>query len=156
MISQITPTSGSSNPSTGSGKAPGEKLMGAGSIVLLAFYLVTISVLVLYGLIKLAPYPTLSGEAKEGVQATANGSPSPSPSASPTRAMRDPEQISFFFGLIKPLIYAETRLLLIVMLAGALGSLMHGLRSLYWYTGNRQMVWSWAAFTYCCLLWARY
>ena len=32
------------------------------------------------------------------------------------------------------------------MLTGALGSLMHALRSLYWYTGNREMVWSWAAF----------
>jgi hypothetical protein len=58
----------------------------------------------------------------------------------------DPEVISFFNGRFTPKIHAETRLLLLVMLAGALGSLMHSLRSLYWYTGNREMVWSWAAF----------
>ena len=37
----------------------------------------------------------------------------------------------------------EVRLLLIVALAGALGSLVHALRSLYWYVGNRELVRSW-------------
>lgn len=37
----------------------------------------------------------------------------------------------------------EVRLLWIVMLAGALGSLIHALRSVYWYVGNRKFVWSW-------------
>jgi len=118
--------------------------MGAVWIGLIAIYLIVISVLVLYGLLKLWPHPTPSGEPKDTAQATA--SPSPAPSASPNRALPDPEQISFFGGWLKPQIYAETRLLLLVMLAGALGSLMHSLRSLYWYTGNRLMVWSWAAF----------
>jgi hypothetical protein len=117
--------------------------MSAGSIALMAIYLIAISVLVLYGLIKLSPHPTPSGEAKEGTQANATASTSPTPAPSP-KPLPDPEQISFFGGLIKPQVYAETRLLLIVMLAGCLGSLMHALRSLYWYTGNRHMVWSWA------------
>jgi len=39
--------------------------------------------------------------------------------------------------------FQETRLLLIVALAGALGSLVHALRSFYKYVGNRQLVWSW-------------
>jgi hypothetical protein len=30
------------------------------------------------------------------------------------------------------------------MLSGALGSLLHSLRSLYWYSGNRRLVWSWS------------
>jgi hypothetical protein len=32
-----------------------------------------------------------------------------------------------------------------VLLAGALGSLVHALRSVYWYVGNRDLVWSWVA-----------
>ena len=42
-------------------------------------------------------------------------------------------------------IYDEDRLLMIVLLAGALGALVHGLRSLSWYTGQREAVWSWSA-----------
>jgi len=42
-------------------------------------------------------------------------------------------------------IYDVIRLLLIAGLAGALGSLVHGIRSLYWYIGNRQLVRSWVA-----------
>jgi hypothetical protein len=37
----------------------------------------------------------------------------------------------------------EERLFLIVALAGALGSLVHALRSFYWYVGNRELVLSW-------------
>lgn len=37
----------------------------------------------------------------------------------------------------------EQRLLLIVILAGALGGLIHALRSLYWYAGNRRLKRSW-------------
>ena len=143
MSTQITGTSTPPNPPDQSDKPPGHKPMGAIWIGLIAIYLLLISVLVLYGLLKLWPHPTPSGEPKDAAQATASASPSPA--ASP-RALPDPEQISFFGGWLKPQIYAETRLLLLVMLAGALGSLMHSLRSLYWYTGNRLMVWSWAAF----------
>lgn len=31
----------------------------------------------------------------------------------------------------------------LMILAGALGATLHGLRSFYWYVGNRQLVWSW-------------
>jgi len=37
------------------------------------------------------------------------------------------------------------RLIFIVVMAGALGSMVHVLRSLYWYVGNRELVWSWLA-----------
>ena len=156
---------------------PGKSMMGAGSIAVIALYLIALSLLNLYGLVKLWPYPTPSGEPKAEATAspsptpsptatatttpspavspagspspvtvaTATASPTPSPSPSPT-GLPDPEVISFFNGRFTPKIHAETRLLLLVMLAGALGSLMHALRSLYWYTGNREMVWSWAAF----------
>ena len=39
----------------------------------------------------------------------------------------------------------EGRMFLIVALAGALGSLVHALRSFYWYVGNRELVLSWLA-----------
>lgn len=38
----------------------------------------------------------------------------------------------------------EARLVLLVALSGALGGLVHSLRSFYWYLGNRELVWSWA------------
>lgn len=193
---------------------PGEGPMGPAWILAVSIYLVVASVIVMYGLIKLWPYPTPSGEAKVEGQATPSPTPaaqaanpsgattapaqgsapasasaqtsaaaqppapgartatqpaaagqttgpagtspttapqtqlpaaSPSP-APPKRELPDPEPMSFFGGWIKANIYLETRLLLLVMLAGALGSLLHSLRSLYWYTGNRMMVWSWVAF----------
>lgn len=40
----------------------------------------------------------------------------------------------------------EERLFLIVMFSGALGGLVHSLRSFYWYAGNRKLVLSWAGF----------
>lgn len=43
------------------------------------------------------------------------------------------------------LISDDGRLLLVVALAGALGGLIHVLRSAYWYIGNRELVRSWLA-----------
>jgi hypothetical protein len=40
----------------------------------------------------------------------------------------------------------EERLFLIVMFAGALGGLVHALRSFYWYAGCRKLVLSWVGF----------
>lgn len=42
-------------------------------------------------------------------------------------------------------LWGETRLLLIVMLCGFLGAMIYSLRSFFWYTGNRELVWSWMA-----------
>jgi phosphatidylglycerophosphate synthase len=50
----------------------------------------------------------------------------------------------YAFGLAF-LVYDEVRLLWIVIIAGALGSLVHALRSVYWYVGNRNLVSSWLA-----------
>ena len=47
-------------------------------------------------------------------------------------------------------LWADARLLIIVVLAGALGASIHALRSLSWYVGNRQLLWSWLA-TYLAL-----
>lgn len=164
---------------------PGGRHMAGPVIWIVGIYLVALSVLVLYSLVKLWPYPTPSGEPKEtaaasqGVPAssatptpaqegaaapgqspgiaaaTATPTPTPTPAAATTpsssaaaratgeKKLPDPEFISFFGGRLQGDIYLETRLLLLVMLSGALGSLMHSLRSLYWYAGNRMLVWSW-------------
>ena len=156
---------------------PGSQRMKPRWIVLVAVYLVVVSAFVLYGLIKLWPYPSPGGELPPdqvaGSQAPTNnqssGSTAAPGNAQPTGGMTtppsgsgqpqsqtggaqrspklpDPEKIRFFGGRFEANVFLETRLLLLVMLAGALGSLMHALRSLYWYTGNRMMVWSWVAF----------
>lgn len=94
-----------------------------------------------------SPQPTPAGSLtpSPSPQATATLSPSPgsSPNASPSGEEQAGQTVSFFFGSYE--IPPEMRLLLIVMLAGALGSLVHGLRSLSWYVGNRELRWSWLA-----------
>jgi len=164
-------------------EGPGAGHMRPLWIVAVAVYLVLISTLVVYGLIKLWPYPTPSGEQPTDQVATtqapvnqsngsgnspaqpgnAGGPTNPPASGNPQTPaangngggrtntqkpseLPDPDYIKFFGGRFEATVYLETRLLLLVMLAGALGSLMHALRSLYWYTGNRKMIWSWVAF----------
>jgi len=201
-------------------QGPGSDYMKPQWIILVGAYLVLLSGFVLYGLIKLWPYPTPSTEAPTDQVATTSAPANPSNSASPVAANSptlaanaggstnrpaatssqtpprnssgnsptppsgsgassspasnpagpaagqspqtqpspvsstvagnqkpikwlDPEHIKFFGGRFEADVYLETRLLLLVMLSGALGSLMHALRSFYWYTGNRMMVWSW-------------
>jgi len=63
---------------------------------------------------------------------------------SPTDSMYDPECVSIA-GREFPL-WAEQRLLLIVILCGFLGGLVHTIRSIGWYIGNRWLVRSWIPF----------
>lgn len=49
--------------------------------------------------------------------------------------------IDYFGGKID--LGPEARLLALVIFAGALGGTIHSLRSLSWYIGNRELVWSW-------------
>ena len=65
-------------------------------------------------------------------------SATPSPSGTPTPAPGHVKVLGKQFE-----VYDEVRLLWIVILAGALGSLVHALRSVYWYVGMRGLVWSW-------------
>jgi len=59
----------------------------------------------------------------------------------PKDSAKDPSCVSVF-RIAFPL-WAEQRLMLIVLIAGALGSLLHALRSIGWYVGNRELVRSW-------------
>lgn len=89
--------------------------VGPTGIILMTIYLILFSILLLYSIIQL--WPPKAGA--EGAAST----------------------VSFLFW--ERQIDDEIRLLLIVALAGALGGLVHTLRSLYWYVGNRELVLSW-------------
>jgi hypothetical protein len=87
----------------------------------------------------LTPSTTLSSDrlAQASPAESAPGgvaTPTPTPSAERAR-------IRIFFWHFE--IWDEVRLLLIVILAGALGSLVHTVRSIFWYVGNRLLKWSW-------------
>jgi hypothetical protein len=45
-------------------------------------------------------------------------------------------------------LFNETRLLFLVLVAGALGSLIHAIRSVFWYLGNRDLIASWLPMYY--------
>jgi len=109
------------------GKTTASKRTGVGAslvppvgVVLITAYLILASLLLLYGLVQFWPLPTPA----EG----------PAPVSSPA---------TFLFCTL--LISDEVRLIFIVAMAGALGSMVHALRSLYWYVGNRELVFSWLA-----------
>ncbi|MGH9873739.1 MAG: hypothetical protein ACRD9S_14920 [Pyrinomonadaceae bacterium] len=84
--------------------------------------------------------PPRTGGAATGGQASPSPSTGPAPTASP---QPEPVAVSFFGWSFK--LWDEQRLLLLVLLAGALGSILHDLRSVYWYVGNRRLVKSWLA-----------
>ena len=92
----------------------GASLVGPVGIILMSAYLILTTIFLLYGLVQFWP-------------------PSTTESAS--------SPVTFLFWTLS--ISDEVRLIIIVAMAGALGSLVHALRSLYWYVGNRELVMSW-------------
>ena len=161
------------NQTAGSGPGGGEA--GIGWILALAFYLVLFTLFVIYSLVKIWPVPTPSREPAPaaaspsptatptptpnatntptpstsstplravgvGGQAAATPSPTPKPSPSPATQPSPVTILGYTFFL-----WDEQILLLLVILGGALGSLVHCLRSVYWYVGNRSLIKSWIA-----------
>ncbi|MCL4538324.1 MAG: hypothetical protein M1378_01755 [Bacteroidetes bacterium] len=96
----------------------GQKRVGPVGIGLLIAYVIILSLIAVYGLISFLPGSTST------VAAVAASSP-----------------ISFFIWTFQA--SQEVRLFITVALAGLLGSLVHVLRSLYWYIGNRALTSSW-------------
>jgi hypothetical protein len=60
---------------------------------------------------------------------------------SATAATAQPTPVSFFMNTY--LISSEVRMLVLIVIIGALGAQVRCFRSLYWYIGNRELVWSW-------------
>ncbi len=102
-------------------QGPGNRFVGFNGIVLIAAYLFLFSVILIYSLVQFWPPQALAFSSM-------NSSNSP---------------VTFILWEFP--ISEEGRLFLIVALAGALGSLVHALRSFYWYVGNRDLIWSWIA-----------
>jgi hypothetical protein len=97
---------------------PSGSTVGAAGTVALMLYLLGSVVLLLYCLIQFWPSPTPAGGSE--------------PTAIPAKL--------FWWQVV---VSDEVRLLLIVALSGALGALVHTLRSLYWYVGNRALKYAW-------------
>lgn len=111
---------------------PGSNRVGVPGIVGILTSLVALAALLFYILIVLLPIPF--GEAP----GTAPGA-----TASSQTTLEQPfERDVSLFGVTWKM-SDEERLLILVMTAGALGSLVHALRSAYWYVGNRNLVRSW-------------
>lgn len=94
------------------------KAVELGGMVLIAAYLLAFSIFLLYGLGQFWPPPPPAAGQASGVVAVA------------------------FFNTTFSL-SDEVRLMIVVALAGALGGLVHALRSFYWYVGNRRLYTSW-------------
>jgi IPT/TIG domain len=99
------------------------------------------AVLVLYVLVAVwppappAPVTTTTGP----TTTTVAGQPTP-PTTIAVQAAPNPPVELFWWDLR---LEREARLFLVVALAGALGGLVYALRSLAWYTGNRNLKYSW-------------
>jgi hypothetical protein len=152
--------SASDDATVEAGTGPGANDVGTIGIVCLTFYLITAILLCFYGLIVLWPGPSPSGQVPPG-QSVVTATPSLSTASSTDSAKQASSAESPLPSTPRPVpnvirsritifgwpfeIWDEVRLLLIVILAGALGSLVHTVRSVYWYVGNRKLKWSWLA-----------
>ncbi len=102
---------------------PGEGIVGRIGIVLIMAYLILLFIFLLYSLIQFWPFPTSAGTSNSSLPLT----------------------FPWSFLSISNKNVEEIRVLLFVALAGAMGSLVHALRSFYIYVGNRELKWSWLA-----------
>src|SRR5215470_1803378 len=142
--------------------AYGDRYVGKAGVFGMTIYLVALSALMIYLVIKVWPRCAPAGTSTTAAAPTATTTPAtstpagaaadkkPADQQQPAQAGpachgdADPLQVWLFWGLWKPWIWGETRLLIIVILAGAFGSLVHAIRSFYWYIGNRGLKWSWS------------
>lgn len=132
-----------------SSSGPGARPVNTVGVLLIAAYLVLLFFFSSYTLIKVWPH---CSPATTGAQTSANSNKpqdqlqpqagSTTATAAPQPPCDNPELVEFFWGK-GYWIWDEIRLLLIVMICGALGAVLHGIRSLFWYVGQRELRWSW-------------
>src|SRR4029450_11629257 len=121
-------------------KEIGQGRVGPVGIVLTAAVLLSLTLVLLYGFIQFwppAPAATTGAASTTTSTMTAGGQP-----AAGTTGQAGEESSVRFFGATLNL-SQEGQLFVIVLLAGALGGMVHTLRSLYWYVGNRNLRYSW-------------
>ena len=139
----------------GKQEGPGSSPVGTIGVVVLTLYLVSVSLTLFYCLFALWPRPAApqigllrnsveSVAQLAGTSIVANSSyPEATGSENSLVRVRQPDTLRVKLLNWPDRLDDETRLLLLVVCAGSLGSLVHGLRSIYWYLGNRELVWSW-------------
>ena len=101
-------------------QGPGASFVPRSVLVLLPIVTTLAAAFVLYTLWSFWPKPAASGK------------------------LQSPQTVNYFGWTHK--ISLEIIFFLIVALAGALGGLIHTIRSASWYIGNRQLRWSWLPF----------
>lgn len=123
-------------------ESPGGTPLGFGGIIAVSAYLILVAFLVVHGLTVLWP-----PNHNVNVDRAEEGASTKETTESPRVLCPDQkEPVEFFWSSDLSLcITDEKRLFLIILLAGALGGLVHSLRSFYWYAGNRKLVTSWAS-----------
>jgi hypothetical protein len=109
-------------------------------IIMIMAYLILFSVLMLYGIVKFWPSP-LPLTDKQSLQAPER--PEIESEEMSKEANKPDSESVKLVGPRTSIPNEEVRLFLIVAMAGALGSLVHAFRSLYWYVGYRALVRSW-------------
>jgi IPT/TIG domain len=128
------------DPPAGGVEEIGRGRVGPVGIVLTAVVLLSLTIVLLYGIIQFwppAPAATTTAVATTTSTTTATGQPTPGTTG---QAVMEPA-VQFFGATVR--LSREGRLFVIVLLAGALGGMVHTLRSLYWYVGNRNLRYSW-------------
>lgn len=100
----------------------GAKNVSPTEIIFVILYLTVLSIIILCGLIQLWDFPV--EDAKAAVDAKSS-----------------PPEVKFLLWTVSR--SSEIRLISIVILAGALGGLVHALRSLFMYVGARELKRSW-------------
>lgn len=146
--------------------SPGGKPMGAIGITLVTVYLIVVTIVVFHSLVVLWPPNRASDDRLARIEekvdaltatptpaAAPTPTPTPRPAAAPKTAQSSSasnvcgdQTLTKLFWVMPLCLSDEERLFLIVMFSGALGGLVHSLRSFYWYAGNRKLVLSWAGF----------
>ncbi len=72
------------------------------------------------------------------------------PPAAPAGASQTPSSTGFNYFGFTVTIPDEARIFIVIVASGAAGGALHTLRSLSWYVGNRNLLWSWVLM-YCLL-----
>lgn len=154
---------------TNSAQGPGDRFVGPTGIVLTLTYLILFSVIIIYSLVQFWPHQASTDESANYVIVVSNDGSGTNQAftnenanyvivvskdgSARAQAFTDEKANSSHPPVNSPVTFFrwefplsdEERLFLIVALAGALGSLVHALRSFYWYVGNRELVLSWLA-----------
>ena len=96
------------------------KQVGPIATVLILLYLILVTILLVYSLVQLWPTAPISGGEESGMS-----------------------EVTLFN--LRLAFSNEVRLLMVVVVAGATGSMVHALRSYYKYVGSQALKWSWVA-----------